>query len=363
MNRRDFIKIAFMLVLLGLNSLIAHHAFSCVANSLQGVIQYQTVVAMKMGSYVVLIMALGIFLHRAFCWNGSYAHQTPLTLHTLFTHVYGLGLFVFVMSYSITGVSDDATLMFFLAILIFSLDDVLERNMEATLRRAMLLFSSLLGGIAIILASAQGAFIWETVQAAIHEKWLVLMFGAICPGLCPYIFIGIRRRRHYTPLTIYDFVNFAMPFATLLAVQALLFLGMMPQNSENADAYFLNQTSNSTTLSEQATFPEIFLPLLALSMTWVTIMVVQNILHYSTVDLLSTLGVVTGFKALAVNPEGRCTPAVFVAGSLSFAFRLYTCLKDENDMSGMAYLHESEEAQEESDILRKLDLDLDINEA
>jgi hypothetical protein len=362
MNKRDFIKIAFMLILLGLNSFFAHHASRAISGGSQEPSEYRTVVAMKMGSYVILIMALGIFVHRAVCWDGSYAHQTPLTLFTLFTHVYGLGLFVFVMSYSITGVSDDATLMFFLAMMVFSADDLFERNMEATLRRSMLFFSSLLGGAAIIMASAQGPFVWETVRAALHEKWLVLMFGAVCPGLCPYIFLGIRRRRHYTPLTVYDFVNFAMPFATLLAVQSLLFLSMVPHGPDPQAPLLANGTLNSTHWEAQADLPELYLPLLALTMTWVTIMVVQNILHYSTVDLLSTLSVVTAFKAVAVNPGGQCTPAVFVAASLSFVFRLYTCLRDENDMAGMAYLHESEEAQEESEILRKLDLDLDLSE-
>lgn len=353
MNPKDLIKLTVSLLLMGSNAILSHYASGPRED------RFRTVQALRLGGCVVLLMAAFLFVRNLLCFAEKNAHHTPLTVRTLFTHVYGLGLFVFVLAYCLTGLSNDSTVLFFSAITVLSVDDVFERTRDRTLKRSVLLLSALLAGVSVVASSAQGDSIMETFQATLEEKWLVLVYGAAVPVVAPYIFIGIRARRQYNPLTIYDFVNFAMPFAALLGGQTLLFVGMIPEGTQAPAGNATELPSNATAAQAEPSYaPYVCVPLLALNTILVTLLVIQSILHYSTVDFLASLATVTSFKEMAVNTQGPWTALAFVAAGLSFSLRVYASCQDEGDQAESEYPAETEAELAEREVFRRLDAQL-----
>lgn len=363
MNQRDLIRIPLMLVVLGLNALFAHHA----APPGPAHAGFQTIRAMRLGSYAVLIMATVLAAQAFLCGREQAQHHPRISMLTVFTHVYGLGLAVFVSVYCLSGVSGDATGMYFIAGTVIGCDDVIERARDAAQRRAVFVASVLFSGAALVAGSFSEEGAGEAGSAFLDGKWLVALFGALLPLLSPFSFLAVRGRRFYNPVTVYDFLHFGMPFAVFLAAQTLLFLGMLPQERgpapppPNASAAL-----NATTIDRLVDYArlvsqeDVFVPLLSFSMIPTVFLAIQSTLLYSTADFLAAAAAVAAFRALARGMAQPPLIVVFVSAAVGFSLRVYACFRDEGDACSVPYAKETEDALAEGEVLRKLQEDIEV---
>lgn len=368
MNQRDFIRITLMLTVLGLNAVFSHYASQAYRDT------YHTIRAMRLGSCAVLVMAAVLVLQGFLCRVEKAQQHPRLSVQTVFTHVYGLGLAVFVSVYCLSSVSGDATGMYFIGATAVGCDDILERTKDATLRRAVMLCCVLLSGTALVGYSFLDPTMGESGYAFLSHTWLVAAFGAVLPLLSPFVILSMRGRRFYNPLTIYDFLHFAMPFAVFLSVQTLLFVDMIPEPQAESRRSLRNDTLHTQHATANATAPaldaarrlvstfDVFAPLLSLNMLPTVFLAIQSTLLYSTVDFLAAFAAVTAFKSLVLHGGGALPVVIFVSASIAFSLRIYACFRDESDGCSVAYTRESEDNPDEDEMLRKLQQDIEISD-
>lgn len=363
MNQRDFIRITLMLTVLSLNAVFSHYAAQAYRDT------YHTIRAMRLGSCAVLVMAAVLTMQGFLCKVQKDQHHPRLSMQTVFTHVYGLGLAVFVSVYCLSSVSGDATGMYFIGATAVACDDILERTKDATLRRAVMFCCVLLSGTALVGYSFLDPSMGESGYAFLSHTWLVAAFGAVLPLLSPFVILSMRGRRFYNPLTIYDFLHFAMPFAVFLSVQTLLFVDMIPEPQAGTRRSDINGTlhaAKNATAADAARRVmsdfDVFAPLLSLNMLPTVFLAIQSTLLYSTVDFLAAFAAVTAFKSLALHGGGPLPVVVFVSASVAFSLRIYACFRDESDGCSVAYSKESEDNPDEDDMLRKLQQDIEISD-
>jgi len=358
MNQRDLIRLCLMLVVLGFNSLFSFYA----APGFQA--SFQTVGALRLGSYAVLIMTAVLFLQAALCGRQHAPHHPRLSLLTLVTHVYGLGLALFVTVYSLTGASSDTTTMYFVALSVIACDDLLERAKDSNIRRALICFSVVFSATALVCAGFLDPKIGETAEAAMQGKWLVPAFGAAAPLVSPFIVLAVRGKRFYNPVTVYDFIYFAIPFACFLSCQALLFLGMLPPeqdwepsavNASLPPGADLNQTL--LYYERLVSASDVYVPLLAFNMVPTVFLAVQSTLLYSTADFLATAAVVWAFRSLALHEASPLAVVVFVSASVAYTVRIYACFREDGDASSVAYTKETEDGEDEDRMLKALQIE------
>lgn len=402
MNQRDLIRLTFLLVVLGLNAVLSHYAFE--DSSAPPLLD-----SMRVGSYVVLIMALIITVQAFTCGKPREKQHLKLSMDTVVAHVYGLGSFVFVAVYCFLGITGDANVAFYTSLTVIGVDDILRRGKDTRLRRGLLFFCVLLAGVANICVPLQRSDVGQTLISIAEQRWFVVAFGEIIPFLAPWIFMAVRGKRFYSPVTVYDFLNFGMPFAVVIAFMVLVGLDFQretdtllkhldgsphtipshllqpltietPRNDTNhtaaaaavppalADASMPTAMANASmpaalALTRLVRTSDIAIPLLALNMIPTVFLAIQCTLLYSTVDFMSCAAVAAVFRALWEAPRGAFTILAFVAASVGFTLRVYACFRDESDNCSVAYTREIDEDADEEEILTKLQHDIVITDA
>lgn len=352
MNQRDLIRLALMLIVLGLNALLSHYAF-------QGSEGSPILSAVAMASYAIIAMAMILVVQACVCGKRAQQPKHPrLSIENVMVHVYGLGLIIFVTVYCLMGVSGDASAAYFVMVTAVGLDDMFVRTKDATLRRSLLFFCALLAGVSNILSALTARDAGETIGAIADQQWFTVSYGLILPCSVPFVLFSLRGKRFYTPVTIYDFLHFGMPFALILATTALVALSLSAQKSPSSKPG-AQPVANSTDEGRLVTSADVAGPLLCLNMLPTVFLAIQSALLYSTVDLLAVTAVVASFKALAEREPGTLLICGFVASSVAFSLRVYACYRDQDDKCSVAYTKESEEDEEEEQMLEKLRTDLE----
>jgi hypothetical protein len=120
------------------------------------------------------------------------------------------------------------------------------------------------------------------------------------------VYLAVRGKRFYTPLTVYDFIHFEMPFAVILSATALTGLTLVEQRPMPTLSISL-RAANATDDSGLVTVADVATPLLCLNMLPTVFLAIQSTLLYSTVDSMSVSAVVASFKAQRTMKRTRCS--------------------------------------------------------
>jgi hypothetical protein len=342
MNQRDLIRLALLLAVLGLNAVLSHYAF-------KGPRSAPVISAVRVGSYAVLAMALVLAGQACACGRRRQQQHPRLSLENVIVYVYGLGLVIFASAYCLLFVSGDATSTFFTQLTAIAVDDMFVRTRDATLRRSLLFFCAIFAGASNICTALSSQGTGETVEAMLKQNWFPVVVGIVLPAFVPWIYFGVRGKRFYNPVTIYDFLNFGTPFAVILAITVLL----RPYEGEPPVLFPGNESLANATI-KLVTTSDVATPLLCLNMLPTVFLAIQCTLLYSTVDFLSASAVAGSFKALAESEPTPLVIVAFVSASVAFSVRVYACYRDEDDRCSMAYTRETEEDEEEDEMLHKL---------
>lgn len=357
MNQRDLIRLTLLLIVLGVDAVLTHYAFDRDTTS-------PLLDCVTAGSFSVIVIAAILFIQACVCGRRDIPQKHPrLSIETVFIYVYGLGLIIFVTIYSVMGVSGDASMVFYLQISAIAFDDMLQRTKDGTLRRSLLFFGAVLAAASLSFTNLSARGIGETIQAVLDQQWFVIIHGLILPATIPWFFFAIRGKRFYNPVTIYDFLYFGMPFATILALTALAGLTLLsraPSASLNAT---LPRFANATASDKLVTAADVAAPLLCINMLPTVFLAIQSTLLYSTVDFVVVAAFVASVKAMAEYQPTPLLDAAFVSATVALAVRLYACYRDESDKCSVAYTRENEEDEEEDRMLEKIRTDVQIQDA
>jgi len=378
MNQKDLIRQATMLCLLTLAAVLGH--YSAVGEPSQTIVR-----TLFVGSWVTLGMAALLCL-RALAFGKPRVKNLPsISVKSVVIYVYGLGLLVYVSIYCLLDLSM-ARNFYLIALAGISVDDIIERSHDSPPRKAL---------IAICAACSLGAFIVkgmlspdrdEVIRALADGRVYVFFFGFALPALAPIVYLAIRSRRLYTPITVMEFMHIAMPFAVHASVSTLLSLSLISTdasfdlNSTETTHFDLNATltphfdlnatvamPNATQIAESiqqtarlVTSADVATPLLALVMIPVIFFAIQTTLLYSIADFLAPAAIVAGFRHAAEAPSAEpWTVFVVLAGSAAFFCRVYVCIRDCDDRAGVLYSSEVDLDEDKDDppgpeVLRRL---------
>lgn len=346
-----------MLILLGLASILAHHASS-------GDPRETVVRTLGIGCYATLGIAALLCLRSLAFGKAAVPHMPPLSFYTIVVYVYGLGLLVFVSVYCLLDLS--ACRNFYLATLSgIALADLLEKTRDDLARRALLALSTVASALVFAFKASLAPDAEEVFRAFITGHSFVFFFGVALPMTAPFVFLAIRGRRFYAPITVMEFIHLSMPFAVHASVNTLLSLSLVSY-SPVADYISLNITlpaiPNSTDWVNSArlvTAADVATPILALLMMPVLFFAVQTTLLYSTTDFVVPAAVVTAFRHFTENQNLEpSTIVILLAASTAFCARIYTCFRDSKDNEGVLYSSELESSddggEDKPELLRSL---------
>lgn len=404
MNRRSLLEITCVLLCYSVLACSSPLAF-------EGATGSRVLNAVRVGSYMVMIMA--VCLAFSSLWKGKIHLDSPvkherMSLRNIITHAYLMGAFIFVTVYCLLGESRDATKAYLLSHAVVSFEDCFSRTTDSVLRRSLLFFVALLSGVSA--ATIQGPS--EAEVSFAEKRWFAIVFGWVLPSVVPVFFVAIRKKRYYSPVTVYEFLHFGMPFAVMLATLSLVSIDLISHDyaptesplqharqpavhakhrslhtalnesfpllqrlSLNASvldwvphvthAVAANVTANATqaevhVISRIVTNPDVVIPLFSVLMIFIVGMVIDRCLLYSTVDTLSCVSIVWAFKTLHENSglPSALTVVSFVSASVGFSFRVYVCSLDKDDYAGVAYTKEHIDDEEEEQMIKSLQLDL-----
>jgi hypothetical protein len=343
MNRRDVIRQAVLIVSLGANAALSEVA----AGVWGGGGGYADVVStVRAGCVATLWLAAYLLLAAAFCGRPVIKELPPLTMQTIWAHVYGLGLLTFVTVYCLLGVSSSCSAGYTVAVAGVSLEDILIRQSDGFTKRAALFLCTLLSTATVLLAAWASPDFKPFADAVDAGNVFVITCGGLLPLLSPFIYSVVRGPRHYTPGMVIEFVYFAAPFAVILSVVVLCTLSVITaprplpllppleplfvsQAEANWSRAYSANRSVETKVVERiilVTAADIAMPLLPLTMFPALCMAVQTALLYATVDFLSAAAVVAAGRHLCHRYAGEGSASFawpLAAAALAFAARIY----------------------------------------
>lgn len=236
MQRDELIQFTFLLGTLSLNAFLCH--------ILSPSSYTDTVSSTKTGAYVVILMALFSVLWRGCCWwwrrppkpesemyydDNEREFPVPkykglhLTVTTIWTHVYGLGLLVFVTVYCFLGTN--LISMFCYTIGIFSLvaDDILVRRREHMNRRILIACSAIASILCVMsLAMCDTHNTFSVVYSLDNGNWYTLLGSIVFPLVAPFVYHTLRNRDTVQYLNLTEHLHFAAPFAVILSAVLLV---------------------------------------------------------------------------------------------------------------------------------------------
>jgi len=355
MNQRDLIRLTLLFIVLGINAILTHYAFDKARGS-------PLLNCITVAAYSVLAIAAFLIAQACLCGRRDQTQKHPrLSLETVVIYVYGLGLIIFVTIYSVMAVSGDASSAYYTQLTAIAAEDTFVRTRDATLRRSLLFFCALLASASLICSSFNTGGMGETIQAIFDQQWFLIIYGLIMPITIPWVFFSVRGKRFYNPVTIYDFLYFGMPFASIMAATALAGLNLVPHPPNSVPPFF--NATNETDSERLVTAADVATPLLCLNMLPTVFLAVQSILLYSTVDFMTVAALVTSLKAIAERRHSPLMVAAFVCSALAFTARVYACYRDEDDKCSVAYSRETEEDEDEDQMLEKIRQDVQMEPA
>ena len=342
---KKFIRLSFLLATLACNAALSEVAAGAIGG-------YTDVVStVRAGSTAVLWIA-GYLAVAAWVCGRPLTKELPLlTMQTIWGHVYGLGLLVFVTVYCLLGVSSWCTCTYMAALAGVSVDDLVARHSESYRRRGALLSCILFSTATGVAAAWQSPDFKSIADAADSANWFSVACSTLLPVGAPFLYNIVRGPRasaRYTVDTIVEFIYFATPFAAILAAVVLCTLSAVPNAPTSPPIFF--HAPNSTLVYQHAsnisafegdlvdtillvTAADVAMPLLPVTMLCAIFMAVQCALHYDTSEFLAPLSVVVGAKTLLHKLESRGGDAALACGPLlmslvAISFKVLECEED-----------------------------------
>ena len=259
MQRDELIQFTFLLGTLSLNAFLCH--------ILSPSSYTDTVSSTKTGAYVVILMALFSVLWRGCCWwwrrppkpesemyydDDEREFPVPkykglhLTVTTIWTHVYGLGLLVFVTVYCFLGTN--LISMFCYTIGIFSLvaDDILVRRREHMNRRILIACSAIASILCVMsLAMCDTHNTFSVVYSLDNGNWYTLLGSIVFPLVAPFVYHTLRNRDTVQYLNLTEHLHFAAPFAVILSAVLLVTMDTCRQTEVPKVAIYHDVSQNT----------------------------------------------------------------------------------------------------------------------
>lgn len=369
-NSRDITRQAILLTFIGVNAIASEYATG--ASTVGG---YTNVVsAVRTGAITVLWLALYLLVSAVWCGRPVIKELPILTMQSIWAHVYGLGLLVFVSVYCLLGVSSGCTAAFLMSCVGVSFDDIIVRHRENFTKRAALFLCSIMSAATAVLTSYKAPDFRGLADSVDAGNWFVIACGGVLPLASPFLYNFIRGTRRYSPCEAMEFIRFATPFAVILSLVVLCTLSVMPAMPEpptpaplfpsaQRDPYWsflhpgnnsnhghmrrphrLNNNNNNNETAQHknvssvedvvdrilmVTSMDIAQPLLPFTMLPALFMAVQTALDYSIVDFLSAFSVVIAVKYLCHSPPHDPAPYMpCIAAALALALRMYASFQD-----------------------------------
>ena len=350
LKKTDVIRQAAMLAVLAANSALSEVAAGVRGSGFEG----DVVSTVRSGSVATLFLASFLLIVALMCGRPLITEMPPFTMYTIWAHVYGLGLLVFVTVYCLMAVSSPCVTSYTIAFAGVSLDDILARHRESIPRRAALLLCTLLSVAAVVSAAYQSPDIEGFAEAVDAGNWFVILCGGVLPLVSPFIFTVVRGPQHYTPGTVVEFIYFAAPFAVILSLVVLGTLSVIPpapspplapEDAPPLPPLFVSLDEANRTLAQLAenrsvetkvvdrillvTAADVAMPLLPLTMFPAIYLTVKSAFLFSTVDFLAAFAVVGAGKQILHMRGGGPSPAwPVVFAALAFAARLAASYHD-----------------------------------
>lgn len=318
---KKLIRLSFLLATLSCNAALSEVA----AGAVDG---YTDVVStVRAGSTAVLWIA-GYLTVAAWACGRPLTKELPmLTMQTIWGHVYGLGLLVFVTVYCLLGVSSWCTCTYMAALAGVTVDDIVARHSEGYARRGALFACIIFSSAAAAVAAWRSPDFSSIADAADSANWFSVACSTFLPLAAPFLYNIVRGPRAsacYTVDTIVEFIYFATPFAAILAAVVLCTLSAVPDAPVlppifvdptkypiNSSAWVRQHASNISALEADlvdtillVTAADVAMPLLPVTMLCAIFMAVQCALHYDTSEFLAPMSVVVGAKTL-IHSIGR----------------------------------------------------------
>lgn len=329
---------------------------------------------LRVGSYAVLAIAALLCL-RAFFAGGQTVKGLPdLSVKSVLVYVYGLGLLVFVTVYCLLDLGQ-ARYFYIAAWTGIAAEDILERYAERWPRKALFFLCNALSLAAFVGKALAAQDMYEAIEAFLAGNYYVFVFGLALPMCSPVIYLAIRHRRFYNPMTVMELIHLSMPFAVHTSVSTLLSLSLMEPTEDPRSALQATSHANDTsqlvndtvtlaaavltTQERLVTTADVATPLLVLTMVPILFFAVQTTLLYSIADFLCPAALVMSAKHFSLNQNSDAsTVFIFLAASGAFCARVYMCFHDRDDYAGVLYSEEGQnrarEYSEDPDLLRSL---------
>lgn len=339
--------------------LAANAYFSQIAAGVRNPGLASVVDTVRTGSLAIICIAGSLLLNALWCGRPIIQDIPRLTMSTIWLHVYGLGILVFASVYCLLGISTSCTAAFVFALAGVGIDDLLVRSNETFRKRAAHLACTLFAVLTFLFIALYSKDSVVYSQAIDKGEWFVIFFAGILPLSSPFLFCFARGPKHYNPLTVFEFINYAMPFAFMLAVVVLCSLSVIPP--VQTPLPLINTDSNSLTRRplhhkhnystgenysfvvhvqetlDDVTAADVALPFLPITMLPTLFAVVQTALLYTCVDFLSAFSIVYAAKHFAYNVEEGHAPYVLIFAGFAFCLRLYTCFIEKDDAENQVY--------------------------
>jgi hypothetical protein len=311
---KKIIRLSFLLATLSCNAALSEVAAGAVGG-------YTDVVStVRAGSTAVLWIA-GYLTVAAWVCGRPLTKELPLlTMQTIWGHVYGLGLLVFVTVYCLLGVSSWCTCTYMAALAGVTVDDIVARHSESYARRGALFACVIFSSAAAAVAAWRSPDFRSIADAADSANWFSVACSTFLPLAAPFLYNIVRGPRAsacYTVDTIVEFIYFATPFAAILAAVVLCTLSAVPNAPTLPPIFFdptvypINSTASVRHASNISAFEadlvdtillvtaaDVAMPLLPVTMLCSIFMAVQCALHYDTSEFLAPMSVVVGAKTL-----------------------------------------------------------------
>jgi hypothetical protein len=368
MNQKDLIRQAAMVVLFALAAFLSDMSSS-------GDPRRTVLHNLRVGSYAVLAIA-GLLCLKSFFTGDHKAKGLPdLSVKSVLVYVYGLGLLVFVTVYCLLDLGQ-ARYFYVAAWSGIAAEDVLERYAERWPRKTLFFLCNALSLAAFVGRALVAPDMYEAIEAFLAGNYYVFVFGLVLPMCSPLIYLAIRHKRFYNPITVMEFIHLSMPFAVHTSVSTLLSLSLMEPTADSQPIFLLfnlsaNETGRPTnataalipaslvTQERLVTAADVATPLLVLIMVPILFFAVQTTLLYSIADFLCPAALVMSAKHFALNQNADAsTVFIFMSASGAFCARVYMCFNDRDDYAGVLYSEEGQnrarEYSEDPDLLRSL---------
>ncbi len=314
--------------------------------------------AIQFGSMIVLWSVIYIVIGSNLLHRPILRRIPQMTIANVWSLVYGLGFIIFTTVYSCTGANSIAHNTFTWGLSALVSDDALTRSSkgEPVPRIASLFTCAVIATAANTMSSLTDPHNAIAGQGINEGLWTCIAGVLFVPLFAPFLYYGIREQRHYSVTSVIELIQFAMPFASILAVIMLITLHTEPTAEETRvplTKMLWNYSMISEAGSDTATrlsmqmqrlpWNSYLIPLLPITMLPTLFFSVQSVYLFATVDFMVPMALATAIRAVARNPPHTGCIVGIVTSIAAVAGRIFVCYMDEDQDSGRVFISEEVE--------------------